>query len=306
MKKVLITGGTGLLGANLLLDFQNKFSLSSIQLEGRVNFPVEKQASLNLCNKEKTKQFVKELKPDAIVHTAALVNIDYCESHRDEAFKVNAEATANIAEAAEEAGAKMIFVSTDSVFNGKTGNYREEGSTNPANVYAESKLEGEKLALEKNSNCVVARTSIYGWNAQAKQSLSEWMYNGLKEGKEIKFFEDVFFSPILVNNFGRAIAEIIENEFTGVLNVAGSQRISKLEFGRTLADVFGFGKEKIVASSILGSELAAKRPLDASLNVEKAKKILETELLDAKAGLEEKKLLLEKGFVEKLRRGVDL
>ena len=303
MKKVLVTGGTGLLGANLILDWQERFELSSVQLEGRMNFKIEKQANFDLGNKEEVMKFVGEIKPDAVVHTAALVNVDFCEGHRPEAFAANAIATENVAEACSKEGAKLVFVSTDSVFDGSKGNYSEEDKTNPPNVYAESKLEAEKLALEKNSNTAVVRTSIYGWNAQPKESLSEWIYNSLKEGRKLNLFEDVFFTPILVNDFGEAVAEIIENDFKGILHVAGGEKVSKLGFGEKVADVFGFGNENIFEGSIDDSNLVAKRPKDASLNVEKAGKVLKMKLPNVKEGLERKKKLLENGFVEKLKGG---
>ena len=303
MKKVLVTGGSGMLGANLLLDWQDKFSLASVQLNNKVNFKLYKQAAFDLSQKDKTTKFVQSTKPDAVVHTAAMVNVDYCESHRKEAFKANVEVTGNVAEAAEKAGAKIIYISTDSVFDGTKGNYDEEAKPNPLNVYAESKLAGEKEAMEKNSNAIIARTTIFGWNAQNKQSLSEWMYYGLKNGEERKLFKDMFFTPIIVNNLGRALAELIEKDFSGTINIAGSERLSKLNFGEKLADVFGFDKSSIVASTVAESSLVAKRPLDASLDISKARKMLETKLLDAESALEEKKRLLEESFVARLKEG---
>ena len=303
MKKILVTGGTGLLGANLILDWQNKFSLSSVQLKGRINFPLEQQANFDIGNKEKLISFVEEIKPDAVVHTAALVNVDFCERHREEAFAVNAIASENIAEACSKVGAKLVYISTDSVFDGTRGNYSEEDKTNPPNLYAESKLEGEKLVLAKNPNTVIARTSIYGWNAQPKESLSEWIYNSLKTGKKLNLFKDVYFTPILVNDLGRGLKEMIENDFTGVIHMAGAEKVSKLVFGEMIADVFGFEKENISVGSINDSELMAKRPKDASLNVEKAKKVLKMDLPNVREGLERKKELLENGFAKKLKGG---
>jgi dTDP-4-dehydrorhamnose reductase len=304
MKKILVTGGSGLLGGNLILDWQGRFSLYSVQLSHKINFKFCRQAIFDLAEMEKTIKFVKEAKPDCIVHTAAIVDVDYCESHENEARIANVNATENIAQAAQAAGAKLIYISTDSVFDGKKGNYAENEKTNPLNRYARSKLEGEKVAMEKCDNCSVVRTCIVGWNMQNKQSLSEWIYNGLKKGETMRLFDDVYFTPILVNNLGRAISELFENDFTGILNIAGAERISKFDFGKKLAKAFGFDQGKIVGSGIEEANLVAKRPRDASLNVSKAKKILETELLDVNGLLEEKRMLLESGFVQKLKSGI--
>jgi dTDP-4-dehydrorhamnose reductase len=103
---------------------------------------------------------------------------------------------------------------------------------------------------------------------------------------------------------GRALTELIEKDFSGTINIAGRERLSKLSFGEKLAEVFGLGKANIVASTVAESSLVAKRPLDASLDISKASRLLETELLDARASLEEKKRLLENGFVEKLKASV--
>lgn len=303
MKKVLVTGGSGLLGANLLQDWRKKFSLYAVQKTHKSGFGFCKQTLLDLSDRHNTIEFIGKVKPDAIVHTAAMADVDYCEAHPSEAFKANAEASKNVAEGAESAKAKMIYISTDSVFDGTKGNYMEEDKPNPLNAYAESKLEGEKVVMEKNSNYAIVRTNIFGWNMQKKQCFSEWVYAGIKSGKRLNLFKDVYFTPILVNNLGRALAELVENDFNGLINIAGSERLSKLCFGETLAEVFGLSKENIVPASINGARLAAKRPLDPSLSIKKAQRALETELLDAKSGLEEKKALLESGFVKMLKSG---
>jgi len=303
MKRVLVTGGTGLLGSNLLLGWQQSFKLSSVQLLGRTLLPVERQANFDLSDREKTLSFIQALKPDAVVHTAALVNVDYCEAHRDEAYRVNAIASENVAEACESIGSKTVFISTDSVFDGEKGNYSEEDRPNPVNAYAQSKLQGEKLVLERNPDAMVVRTCIYGWNSQEKKSLSEWIYHGLKEGEKLNLFNDVFFSPILVNDLGDALAELIEKDFSGTINIAGTERLSKLEFGKMIAGVFGFGKENIREASVEDSGLAAKRPKDASLNVEKALGIIDSGLPGAREGIERKKRLLDEGFVRRLKAG---
>ncbi|MEM2890795.1 MAG: SDR family oxidoreductase, partial [Candidatus Hadarchaeum sp.] len=246
---------------------------------------------------------VTKIRPDVIVHTAALTDVDYCEEHPDEASILNVEGTRTLVAAAKNIGTEFVYISTDSVFDGKKGMYVEEDVPNPINCYAKTKLEGEKLLNVLDQGYTIIRTCIYGWNMQQKFSLAEWAIHNLQNGQRINMFKDVFFSPILVNNLSEAILEICDRDVQGIINVAGSKRCSKFDFGRSIAKVFDLDEALITPIEINDFKgFKAPRPKDVSLDVSKAKKILHTKLLDVDAGLTWMKELFEEGYVEKLKR----
>ncbi len=294
-KKILITGAEGLLGSNLCRMYSKnnteKYEVYATS-KTKPNFPHCQNYKLDILNKEDLK-LIEKLKPDVIVHCAALVNLDYCELHPEEAKKVNAEGAKNLALAAKKAGSYLVHISTDAIFDGTKGNYKEEDLPNPISVYGKTKLLAEKEVSSSGAKYVSIRTNIYGWNKKEKLSLAEWMLNKLEKNEKLTAFKDVFFSPILVNNLGEAILELSAIKHQGILHVAGSESCSKLEFARKIAQVFDFNDNLITEISVDDLNLKAKRTKNMSLNVEKAKTILKTKLWNVKEGLKQFKELRE-------------
>lgn len=300
--KLLVTGGSGLLGSNLVKMMEGRFAVHTIVYRHPMKFKTCQVHQLDITKGNDLLRLVKNVDPECIIHTAALTNVDYCEIHRDEAWKINVEGTRNVVNAAEKTNSKIIYISTDSVFDGEKGVYTEEDPPNPLNFYALTKLEGEKIVYGSNVSCVIIRTNIYGWNAQKKLSIAEWILNSLWEKRKLTLFFDVFFTPILVNNLSDAIIEIVERDLSGLFHVAGSERCSKLQFGLVLAEVFGLENDPIEPIRLSDKNLIAKRPKDPSLSVEKIKNEVKTKLLNIKKGLETFKNLYDSGYVEDLRR----
>jgi len=302
VKRILITGGSGLLGGNLAKIACERYETYAayhghpIKMKNCIAFP------LDIANRHKTLQTVTKIRPELIIHTAALTNVDYCEDHPEEARSLNVEGTRNLAGAAESIGAKFIYISTDSVFDGEKGMYTEGDVPNPLSRYAKTKLEGEKVLSEFDLNYSIIRTCIYGWNIQKKFSLAEWVIHGLQNKKKLTMFTDVFFSPILVNNLSEAIFEVYKRDLEGVLNIAGSERCSKFHFGEKIAEVFALNRSYIEPINIEGfTNFKAPRPRDVSLDVSKAKKELRAKLLDVEGGLVWMRELLQKGYVKELK-----
>lgn len=304
MKKLLITGGTGLLGANLLKTASGRFECYSIQRENMPGIFGSKSFSADITSKEKIAQIISEVKPDFLVHTAALVGVDYCEKHKKEAETVNLLGTKNLADACRNTGCKFVFISTDSVFDGTKGNYSEEDRPNPLNVYAKTKLQSEKFLQETGLDYLIIRTNIYGWNMQDKKSLAEFFIQNLENNQKTPGFIDVIFSPVLVNNLSEAILECLEKGLSGIINIAGSEACSKFTFAKKIAKVFGFNQDLISPASVNEANFFAQRPKNTSLNINKAKGLLDTNFSDIESGLQEMKKLRENGFVAELKLGV--
>jgi dTDP-4-dehydrorhamnose reductase len=206
------------------------------------------------------------LKPDIIVHTAAMTNVDYCEDHREEALAANALGTKNIVDAARKSGSKAVYISTDYVFDGARGMYREDDAVNPVSVYAYTKLLGEYYVKDLQGH-VIARTSVVYGNA--RQNFASWVRDSLRNGTAIRIFTDQYVSPTLALDCAGAIAALIKNNASGTYHTAGSERISRYEFARKIASFYGLDNGLIEPVTTEAMKQKAKRPRDSSLDVSK-------------------------------------
>jgi dTDP-4-dehydrorhamnose reductase len=247
------------------------------------NVTVENVDLLNECE---IKSVLNRIKPEIIIHCAANVNLADCENNKGDTYKLHVEATKVLASHNNE-HTKFIYISTDSVFDGKKGNYNEKDEVNPLNYYAKSKYLGEEIALSSNKNTLVVRTNIYGLNSARGNSLAEWAIEELKNNREINGFDDVFFNPVYVGQLAEIIKIIsVESTINGVLNVGSSKGVSKFQFINELAEIFGFDRNLIKRSKIDGILPQITRPKNTTLNIDKLKSIiLEVPIL--KEGLSE-------------------
>lgn len=297
--KILITGAMGMLGSNLSFMYskENEVFATGIKLPSIPNCQI---LDLDITNKEDLK-LIKKIKPDLVIHCAAITNVDFCEKNPEIAEKINAVGTKNVAEAVKEAKSFLIHISTDAVFDGEKGDYVEEDILNPINIYGKTKMIAENFVQEINGDYSIIRTNIYGWNKQNKMSIAEWMLNKLEKKEKIPAFRDIIFSPLLVNNLGEAILDLYRVKYRGILHVAGIESCSKLEFAYKIAKVFNLDSSLIESTTIEDMKLKAKRAKNMSLNVAKAKNKLNIKLLNIEKGLEKFKELKNSGFTKKLK-----
>jgi len=242
----------------------------------------------------------RRLKPEVVIDTAALHNVDYCEAHRDEAWKVNVEGTRNVADACEEVDAKMIFISTDYVFDGTKTSYTEEDIPNPLNFYGKTKLEAENLVKEAGVEYAIARTSvIYGWNPGELAGLQSssgksmnfviWAINKLKKGEEISTVTDQYGSPTYADNLAEALLALSKSEREGVYHTAGKTCINRFDFAKRIAEVFELDGGLIKPVTSDAFKQVAERPKRCCLDVSKAERELRVRFLTVEEGLEKMK-----------------
>ncbi|MBU4185646.1 MAG: SDR family oxidoreductase [Proteobacteria bacterium] len=300
--KVVIAGVSGLLGSNLVMTMRGKFDTVGTYNQNKIGFDGICMENMDITSGEEVNSTILSAMPDILIHCAAETRVDHCEEYPGDAFRVNVEGTSNLALASAKAGAKMIYISTDSVFDGLKGNYSEKDETNPVNVYAQTKLEGEKAVKKYCDNYLILRTNIYGWNARSKSSLAEWVLNRLKSGdRKIPGFGDVFFSPMLVNDLAHIIEKMIGADLRGLFHVGASDKCSKLDFARMICRVFDENSRRVVPSNSDTINFRARRPKDTSLNVTKVTLELENAMPTVVEGLRHFRELLDSGYVDQLK-----
>jgi dTDP-4-dehydrorhamnose reductase len=285
MEKILVTGGSGLLGSKIVKKAEKKYAVYPTHAT-RLLFP--NSLKMDITAEDDVQRVFRKVKPDVVVHTAAVTNVDKCERDKKHALKVNAEGTKFLAEACKETKAKMVYVSTDYVFDGEKGFYTEKDTPNPINYYGVTKLMGEKHVTELCESFVILRTSVlYGLHPE-KPNFAKWVIATLMEGNPLAIVEDHYNSPTFAENLADVVLEIIDKGLEGVYHTAGSERISRYGFALKIAETFNLDASLI--KPIKMSELKAwiaKRPKDSSLCVDKVKKEINVELLGVTEGLKE-------------------
>ncbi|MEM0203281.1 MAG: dTDP-4-dehydrorhamnose reductase [Archaeoglobaceae archaeon] len=269
--ELLITGASGLLGskiAEIALKKGYKVISGYLTHEPSYGFAVK----LDVRNENSLRKILENYKPEVVVHTAALTDVDKCEIEKELAWSVNVEGTKNVARLCKKAF--LIYVSTDYVFEGEKGMYREEDEANPINYYGITKLEGEKIVKELGDFCIARTSVIYGARkASGKVNFALWVMEKLRRGEEIKVLKDHWNSPTLNTNLAEMILEIAERRLEGVYHLAGATRISRYEFANLIAETFDLKKDLIKPIKMEEMRWIARRPRDSSLNVEKAMKL---------------------------------
>ena len=286
-KRLLVTGASGLLGSKIVGLAREDYEVIPLH---NTNSLHPNSLKLDITNQNQVFNLFNKLKPDAAIHTASETNVDKCETEKEHAWKINVDGTRNIAVACNQVSAKLVYISTDYVFDGEKGNYKEQDKPNPINYYGITKLEGENQVAKHCQNYVILRTSVlYGWHPW-KQNFATWVINSLKQKKEMSIVEDHFNTPTLADNLAEITIETIQKDLQGLYHASGSQRISRYEFAQQIAKAFNLNQNLIkpVKMSQLTAWIA-KRPKDSSLNTSKIQKQLKTELLNVSQGLNKMK-----------------
>jgi dTDP-4-dehydrorhamnose reductase len=286
-KRLLVTGGTGFLGGHLLLQAAGEWDVFASVRAQHPTVPCVKWLKMDLADEKDIASAFAAAKPDAVIHAGAMSNVDLCETERDKALAVNAQSSAVLARLCENAGARMVFVSSDMVFDGGKGDYSETDPVGPVNYYGETKRIAEEWVLYGCSRAVCGRSAlIYGIPAIGGTSFSYQMLKRLEAGKEVGLFNDQFRSPISVQSLASALLELASSSFTGIMHLGGAERIDRYAFGILMAEIRGYPASLIRPIRMAETPSVAARPMDASLNISAARKILKTRLPDCREGLE--------------------
>ncbi len=242
----------------------------------------------DLRERQRLQEAFATIRPDAVIHTAALANIDYCEQHQEEAQSINVGVTGEIAALCKMHNTKMILCSTDTVFDGTRGMYTEKDKPHAVNFYAKTKIEAEDIVRSTVPQAVIARLSlVMGLPVMwVGNSFLAKMINSLKQGAAVKFPANEIRTPVDVITLGRALLELARNDFVGTLHLAGNTRLNRYEMACCIAEKLGYSRDRIIATDSNTMAGRAPRPNDASLDNTKAKHVLGTPMRSLEAGLE--------------------
>lgn len=270
MKKILITGADGQLGNCFSLLFKEKYKIFN-----------PKESDFDITDKYQVRSFLEKYKPDILLNCAAMTDVDGCE--RDPYFAENINAL-SIKNLLNNFNGFFIHISTDYVFDGKEGPYKEEDSVNPINIYGKTKLIGEKIVVENSKNWAILRTNVL-FGIDSKASFVTWVINSLKSNQDINIVDDQINNPIWINDFAKIIDLVISNNINGLFHIGSDTFCSRYEFAHMIADVFDLKKEKIHPINTESLNQIAPRPLKSGLISKKLLSKLGIKDIDLKKSL---------------------
>ncbi|MEK7616880.1 MAG: SDR family oxidoreductase [Patescibacteria group bacterium] len=282
--RIVFTGITGLLGGYFLKGGDLNFEITGVSSK-----------DFNISDKKKVLDFVNDLNPRIIVHAASAGNVDYCEKHPDEAYAVNVEGTRNIIEAAKKINAKIIFLSSNAIYDGDSAPYDEKKIPNPVDIYGKTKVEGEKLIIKSDLKYVILRLiTMYGWPQKGgRQNPVTWMIDNLKREQRINVVNDIYNNHLWAGQAAEALWEVIRENISGVYNIAGADCISRYDLALKVAEVFGLDQSLISPVTSDFFKNIAKRPKNTCFNTSKMEKQLGIKPLSIIQGLNLMKKELE-------------
>ncbi|MDF9796226.1 dTDP-4-dehydrorhamnose reductase [Catalinimonas alkaloidigena] len=276
--KILITGANGLLGQKLiaLLSHEHNIEVVATSRGENVNYydlPEYHFCSLDITDREQVMQVIGDEKPDVIVHTAAMTNVDACEQNQGDCWKVNVLAVEWLLEAAKEIDAFFIHLSTDFVFSGSNGPLAEDAAIGPVNYYGKSKAEAELLVQQSEVDHAIVRTAlVYGVApSMSRSNIVLWVKESLENGKSIKVVDDQFRTPTLAEDLAQACWLIAQKRSRGIFHISDEEVFTPYELSLLVAEHFNLDKSLISRTDSGEFTQPAKRPPKTGFIIEKAK-----------------------------------
>lgn len=296
IKRVLITGASGLLGSNLALDLSPAYDVYGLVHERPLKTDRFHVLQGDLLQEGTLSRIVNEVRPDAVIHCAGLTKIDPCEKQPSLAYDLNAVVPGRLASLTSSSDIKLLHISTAAVFSGDTGNFQEGDPPQPLSVYAETKVAGEQAVLENDPRALIARISIFGWSPSGERSLAEYFFNHLNTDQQVIGFQDVKFCPLFVNDLTEIFVDMIKKNLVGTYHVVATECVSKYEFGCRIAERFGFDQDLIRPGSVEDVDFLGNRSKNLTLNNQKLQQVLDRSLPDLSTGLDQFYTRYQQGY----------
>ena len=281
MKKILVTGASGMLGATLVNHLSQNYD---VYATGKSIFKKQFKKYLKFdLSRSCYKKLFQWSDPDLIVHCAAITDGNFCENNPKKAYLINSKSISKLI-AYSKKKVKIIYISTDAVFPSTLSMCNEKDITSPENIYGKSKELAEKELIKSDRNYIIIRTTIVGLNINnKKQGFVEWILNSSKKNKKISLFDDVLFNPISIWDLSKEIDFVIQSGLkNGIYHISGSEVISKFNFGISLLNFLNFETKNITKGKIINFTKRAKRSTDQTLDSSKYEKLTKRKLPNVK------------------------
>jgi dTDP-4-dehydrorhamnose reductase len=302
MARIVVTGAAGMLGTALIDHLAGRHDVVATGRTVGLQRDGVRWSLADLRDGDAVRRLLLAERPDLVVHAAAIVDVDQCEKDPLTAHQIHAYSTDLMCRVVAEWDGAMIYISTDSVFDGqKSGRYDESDPAAPLNVYAKTKLEGEAacLALVRGT---VLRTNIFGWSRAERLSFAEWVLKGLVEVAPRTMFGDVTYTPIHVTHLSEVIEQTWDRRLSGLFHAAGSTMLTKHAFAMQMAEVFGVSPRGIAEISIDAAQLAARRPKNTGLSSAKISSALDRPAPSAVDGMKLMRNQYNDGWVARVKQ----
>jgi dTDP-4-dehydrorhamnose reductase len=275
--RILITGSNGLLGQKIVRQALKKgttFLATSKGDNRNPDCPSENYQSMDICSVEEIAKIFEAFQPTHVIHTAAITNVDACELNPAECELVNVTATRYLFEASKNINAYFQLLSTDFIFDGEKGNYKETDEPNPLSVYAKSKVDGEALLLNSgyNNYSIVRTIIVYGiGNNLSKSNIVSWAKEALSKGQPMNIIDDQFRSPTWADDLAWACLRICELNKIGIYHISGPETLSIYTIVERVANYFGLSTETLTKTDSSTLNQPAKRPPRTGFDLTKSR-----------------------------------
>lgn len=280
--KLLLVGASGVLGSRLYNDaIKRKWNV----LGTYCSHEHEGLFYLDLRSRKSIEKIFNFFSPEVVVAAGGITDVDLCEIKPRLAEEVNVKGTLNLIRKAKECGAKLVFLSTDYIFDGKNGPYKENDRPSPINVYGRTKLEVEDAIKDTLTDYLIVRTAqLYGVNLRSNNFAIKIIRN-MRSNKTVYAADDLCSTPTYAGALSRGIIELLEKNKKGIFNIAGAEFITRYEYVNKISDIFGLDKKFIKKVKLKDLDLKAKRPRKAGLDSSKIRVISKDILLSCEEGL---------------------
>ncbi len=299
-KHVLVTGASGLLGLNFAVQAAERHQVTGVVHHNElVGAPFE-VVQADLAQPGVAARLLEQVRPEVVIHCAAMANLEACQAQPELAWRMNADLPGELAIAAAQRHIRLVHISTDAIFDGQHGNYKEGDQPHPLGIYAQTKLAGEGWVAQANPQAIIARVNFYGWSLRGTRSLAEFFFRNLSAGKGVNGFTDVLFCPLLANDLADVLVEMLNHDLSGTYHVGSSESLSKYEFGCRIARLFNLDEVLITPTSWRAGGLQAERSPNLTMSTAKLAGALGHDLPGQQAGLLRFRQLYEDGYSQRI------